>query len=92
MAIKGRTMVRIAAVALGLGALAWNQFHARGGGNDAAAADDRTPAATASAAPARPETWQLGSLTLTPCELGQRHDHRGVVRAVRGAGEPRRPA
>jgi pimeloyl-ACP methyl ester carboxylesterase len=71
MAIKGRTMVRIAAVALGLGALAWNQFHARGGGNDAAAADDRTPAATASAAPARPETWQLGSLTLTPCELGQ---------------------
>lgn len=31
MAIKGRTAVRIAAVALGLGALAWNQFHARGG-------------------------------------------------------------
>ncbi|GAA0691165.1 alpha/beta fold hydrolase [Dyella marensis] len=71
MAIKGRTMVRIAAVALGLGALAWNQFHARGGGNDAAAADDGTPAAAASVAPARPETWRLGSLTLTPCELGQ---------------------
>ena len=68
MAIKGRTVVRIAAVALGLGALAWNQFHPRGGG----AAEDTAPAAAATpTAPAKPETWRLGALTLTPCELGQ---------------------
>ena len=71
MAIKGRTAVRIAAVALGLGALAWNQFHARGGHAEDNAADD-TPAATAApTAPVKPETWTLGSLTLTPCELSQ---------------------
>lgn len=73
MVIKGRTAVRIAAVALGLGALAWNQFHARGG-NAAGADEDSTPVAAAPAVPAKPaqpETWRLGSLTLTPCELGQ---------------------
>lgn len=71
MAIKGRTAVRIAAIALGLGALAWNQFHARGGRADDAAADDAPAPAAAASAPAKPETWRLGSLTLTPCELGQ---------------------
>jgi len=72
MAIKGRTMVRIAAVALGLGALAWNQFHPRGG-QASGAEEDNAPAAApvAATAPAKPETWRLGSLTLTPCELGQ---------------------
>lgn len=72
MSIKGRTAVRIGAVVIGLGALAWNHFHARPNADDAAkeTVAETTPAA-APKAPLKPETWKLGSLTLTPCELGQ---------------------
>lgn len=69
MAINGRTALRLAAVAVGLAALGWNQWHKR-------AAEESTDAAPVTAAatpavPAKPPTWQLGSLTLTPCELDQ---------------------
>jgi pimeloyl-ACP methyl ester carboxylesterase len=67
MALKGRTAIRIAAVLVGLGALAWNQFHH---GEQA-----ETPAASAAVTkampPAKPQTWTLGSLTLTACDLAQ---------------------
>ncbi|WP_430392301.1 alpha/beta hydrolase [Dyella sp. 20L07] len=73
MAIKGRTILRIGAVAVGLAALGWNHFHQRAASTSAA--DDATVAAATTvskpAAPTKPRTWQLGSLTLTPCELGQ---------------------
>ncbi len=72
MALKGRTILRIGIVAIGLAALGWNHFHHRvapASGADteiAASSTAPTPAATV-----KPQTWQLGSLTLTPCELGQ---------------------
>ncbi|MFC4763678.1 alpha/beta hydrolase [Dyella koreensis] len=72
MSIKGRTAVRIGAVVIGLGALAWNHFHARPNADDATkeTVAESTPA-TAPRTPVKLETWKLGSLTLTPCELGQ---------------------
>ena len=72
MAINGRTVLRIGVVAIGLATLGWNHFNHR-----AAAPDqdeqvvEATPQASKPLAPAKPQTWQLGSLTLTPCELGQ---------------------
>jgi len=71
MALKGRTMIRIGAVVVGLGALAWNQFH-----HGEQAATPATPAAAPAVAakavpPAKPQTWTLGSLTLTACNLAQ---------------------
>ena len=71
MAINGRTALRIGIVAVGLAALGWNHFHPRGA---RAGADDDVPVAAATrapATPAKPQSWRLGSLTLTPCELGQ---------------------
>lgn len=71
MAINGRTALRITAVAIGLAALGWNHFHHRA---PVAEQDDAVAATTPAskpATPAKPQTWQLGSLTLTPCELGQ---------------------
>jgi pimeloyl-ACP methyl ester carboxylesterase len=71
MALKGRTAVRIGAVIVGLGALAWNQYHHR----EQAAAPPAPVAAPTVAAkalpPAKPETWTRGSLTLTSCNLAQ---------------------
>lgn len=73
MAINGRTVLRVGIVAIGLGALAWNQFHRRAATppDDDAATATVAMQATRPAAPAKPQTWRLGSLTLTPCELGQ---------------------
>jgi pimeloyl-ACP methyl ester carboxylesterase len=70
MAINGRTVLRIGIVAIGLGALGWNHFHRHA---DVTAGDDASVPAQVSqpTAPAKPQTWQLGSLTLMPCELGQ---------------------
>jgi pimeloyl-ACP methyl ester carboxylesterase len=69
MAINGRTALRLAAVTVGLAALGWNQWHKRAVTEPA----DPAPvtAAAKPAAPVKPQTWQLGSLTLMPCELGQ---------------------
>ncbi|WP_266170328.1 alpha/beta hydrolase [Dyella subtropica] len=72
MTIKGRTAMRIGAVVIGLSALAWNQFHPREHTDDTSK-DTAAQSVSASTpkTPAKPETWKLGSLTLTPCELGQ---------------------
>jgi pimeloyl-ACP methyl ester carboxylesterase len=71
MAMKGRTAIRIGAVAVGLGFLAWNQFH-HGEQTAAPAATAAAPAVAAKAVPpAKPQTWTLGSLTLTACNLAQ---------------------
>lgn len=72
MAMQGRTLLRIGIVAVGLAALGWNHYQqqrqpAAGEPDDAAIA----MAARRPAEPATPQTWHLGSLTLTPCELGQ---------------------
>ncbi|HET6805697.1 MAG TPA: alpha/beta fold hydrolase [Frateuria sp.] len=67
MALKPRTVLRIVVVAVGLGLLAWKQFHPHAPampGNDAVAAAKPQAAA-------RPRTWKLGRLTLTACELGR---------------------
>jgi len=69
MALKGRGAMRIGAVAVALGLLAWNHFHVR----------ERAVATTAAAAPAtagmmpptRPRSWTLGRVTLRACELQQ---------------------
>ncbi len=68
-AIKGRTALRIGAVVVGLVALGWNQLHQQA----AMEPVDATPvtAAIKPMAPAKSPAWRLGSLTLTPCELGQ---------------------
>nr|WP_323135353.1 alpha/beta hydrolase [Dyella silvatica] len=72
MVIKGRTALRIGVFALALGLLGWNYYRSQ---NKSPAADPTTtePAVAAGKplAPAKPVTWQLGSLTLTACELGQ---------------------
>jgi pimeloyl-ACP methyl ester carboxylesterase len=69
MASKGRTVFRVAVFAIAIGALAWRQFHSA----HVAAPVVETPsgAPTAAVKPAPPATWQLGSLTLSACELGQ---------------------
>ena len=69
MALNGRTAVRIGAVVVALGFLAWHQFQPK----DPSSATAVTAPAVASKPlqPAKPRTWQLGSVTLTACELAQ---------------------
>jgi Predicted hydrolases or acyltransferases (alpha/beta hydrolase superfamily) len=71
MALKGRTAIRLGAVLVGLGALAWNRFHH----SDRPAMPPAPAAASAAATKvvpqAKPQTWTLGSLTLTACNLAQ---------------------
>lgn len=69
MALKGRTIFRIGLVAVGLGVVAWSHF--RAGDNGRMHAPLATPASAAAAPPAPPQTWMLGTLKLTACELGQ---------------------
>ncbi|WP_426270673.1 alpha/beta hydrolase [Dyella kyungheensis] len=70
MAIKGRTAFRIGIVVIALSVLGWKHFHPQ---TNAAPDGAATASALAQApsAPVKPQTWTLGSLTLTPCELGQ---------------------
>ena len=69
MALNGRTAMRIGAVVVGLGGLAWHQFHHP---QQAATETAATPvAATGAVTPAKPQTWTLGTVTLTACQLGQ---------------------
>jgi len=67
MAIKGRLGI----AALGLAVLGGTHWYPRA----MAAAEDRAAAtpttASTQATPGKTPTWRLGSLTLTPCELGQ---------------------
>jgi len=70
MAIKGRTAFRIGVVVVGLAALGWRHFHPP----VSTVAEDAAPLSTPADHPSTPvvqPTWKLGSLTLTPCELGQ---------------------
>lgn len=68
MALSGRTAIRIGAVVVGLGLLAWVRFQAK----EPVASSIAAPVAAAQPQPsARSATWQLGSLTLTACELSQ---------------------
>ncbi|WP_426701122.1 alpha/beta hydrolase [Rhodanobacter sp. Col0626] len=68
MALSGRTAFRIGAVVVGLGFLAWRQLHHP----QQEAMPAPTPAvATKAVAPAKPQTWTLGSLALTACNLEQ---------------------
>jgi pimeloyl-ACP methyl ester carboxylesterase len=71
--MNGRTALRIGAVIVGLGALAWNQIHH---GEQAAAPATAAPVAAPAVAgkalpPAKPQTWTRGTLTLTSCNLAQ---------------------
>jgi len=68
MALKGRTLFRIAVVAAALGGLAWNHFHVRRESLVASAPISSAPVAVR---PATPSTWLLGSVKLTACELAQ---------------------
>lgn len=69
MALKGRGAIRIGAVIVGLGLLGWHQFHPH--------APAAVPAASVAAdgstgkPPPKPQTWKLGSVTLSACELAQ---------------------
>ena len=67
MAIQGRTAFRIGIVVIALSVLGWKHFHQQPN----TVADAGTAARAPTSAPAKPQTWTLGSLTLTPCELGQ---------------------
>ncbi|RDI97302.1 alpha/beta hydrolase [Dyella solisilvae] len=70
MASKGRTSLRIAMAIVIVVALGWRHFHPQ----EPEATGDHPPAAAAApaaVAPAKPQTWRLGSLTLTPCELSE---------------------
>ncbi|MFC5436275.1 alpha/beta hydrolase [Rhodanobacter umsongensis] len=72
MAMNGRTALRIGAVIVGLGALAWNQLHHGERAAAPAMAAVAAPAITGKAQPpAKPQTWTRGSLTLTSCNLAQ---------------------
>ncbi len=71
MAIKGRTAVRLAAVALALGVLGWKQFHSPASVPPAASATTAPAPERATQVAATPRTWKLGKLTLTACELGR---------------------
>lgn len=79
MALKGRMVLRIGVVAVALAVLGWNRYHHASAPIDSGAV---APAATSSApiAPSQPRTWQLGSLTLTACELG--HPDSGLSSAA----------
>ncbi len=70
MAIKGRTAFRIGVVVVALAVLGWKHFHPPSIDTDTAA-DTAVTSTAKPAAPAKPQTWKLGTLTLAPCELGQ---------------------
>ena len=71
MALNGRTAMRIGAVVVGLGALAWHQFHHSRQVATPAVSDMAKPAVVGTVLPAKPQTWTLGTVTLTACQLGQ---------------------
>ena len=71
MALNGRTAIRIGAVVVGLGFLAWNQMRSREPAMAPAAPAVASVVAAKPQPPAKAPTWRLGSLTLTACELAQ---------------------
>ncbi len=79
MALRGRTILRIGAVIVALGVLGWKHYH----GMQVPAADAPVlpvPVSTTVSVPAAPRTWQLGSLSLSACEL--HHPDSGLSSAA----------
>ena len=68
MAIKSRTAIRIGVALAAVGVLAWQQLHSRG-----EPGPGNSPPIAKADAPSTPQTWRLGTLTLTACELGRPH-------------------
>ena len=83
MAIKGRTILRSFALAACAALLVW-QFNAKHGGHAGAGGVSQKVPAAASSSPAEkslpPRHWQLGTLSLTSCELP--HPHSGATTAA----------
>ncbi|OOG49489.1 alpha/beta hydrolase [Rhodanobacter sp. C01] len=72
MALSGRTAMRIGVVVVALGVLAWKQFqHPRQTAAPVAADAQKATVADGTLPPAKPQTWTLGTVTLTACQLGQ---------------------
>jgi pimeloyl-ACP methyl ester carboxylesterase len=72
MALNGRTVMRIGALVVGLGALAWGHFHHPQQVAAPTASDAAAPTVAASTLPpAKPQTWTLSTVTLTACQLSQ---------------------
>lgn len=73
MSVAPRTVFRIAIAAAAVGWFGWSYFHQGRAGADESAPPPSAGAAN-DAAPDKPSTWRLGSLTLTACELRQPHN------------------
>ena len=71
MALKPRTVLRIAVVVMGLGLLAWKQWGPHHAGKPEASTDPAAAATAQAQPPGKPPTWRMGTLTLTACELGR---------------------
>jgi len=73
MKLAPRTVFRLVLGAAGLGWFGWTYFHPGGLRTDTAVSPAASDEAAATSVPQKPRTWQLGSLTLTACELPQPH-------------------
>ena len=73
MKLAPRTVFRLVLAAAGLGWFGWTYFHPGGLRTDTAVSPAASYEAAATSVPQKPRTWQLGSLTLTACELPQPH-------------------
>ena len=72
MALKGRTVMRIGVVMVVLGVLAWKHAqHPQQTETPAATDTQKATMAASTVLPAKPQTWTLGTATLTACQLGQ---------------------
>ncbi|OOG40307.1 alpha/beta hydrolase [Rhodanobacter sp. C05] len=72
MALKGRTVMRIGVMVVVLGVLAWKQFqHPQQTEAPLASDTQKATIAASTVPPAKPQTWTLGTVTLTACQLGQ---------------------
>lgn len=74
MKLAPRTVFRIVLAAAGVGWFGWTYFHPGGQRTDTATAPAAGDEAAVPSTPQKPRTWQLGSLTLTACELPQPHN------------------
>ncbi len=73
MALKTRSALRIGLALVALGLLAWGHFRHQGQATTAPAGTAVTKPAASPQATAEPNTWKLGKLTLSACELARPH-------------------
>ena len=66
MALNARTALRIGLAVVALGALAWSQFH-----HVEKVTTTSAEAIVKPQSPGTPQTWKLGKVTLTACELAR---------------------